>query len=152
MTGLDAGPQALSGAEVAHLRHELRTPVNQIVGYCQMLLEDAQEADLAHRRPLLELALAAVREATAIIDTALPANVSTVEQENILTLYQSLHQPRSRIIEAMSALLHEHPGDADEVYIADVCRIRDAAERLLPTDRRRAEHTTEFSVTGMLVQ
>ena len=34
----------LSLNEVAKLRHELRTPVNQIVGYCEMLLEDATDA------------------------------------------------------------------------------------------------------------
>ena len=31
--------ETLSVNEVARLRHELRTPVNQIVGYCEMLLE-----------------------------------------------------------------------------------------------------------------
>ena len=30
-------------ARVAHMRHELRTPVNAILGYSEMLIEDAEE-------------------------------------------------------------------------------------------------------------
>jgi signal transduction histidine kinase len=29
---------------VAQLRHDLRTPVNHIIGYSEMLLEDAEES------------------------------------------------------------------------------------------------------------
>src|SRR5437588_12417293 len=39
-------------AQLAHARHELRTPVNAIIGYSEMLLEDAEEVasgDFLHR-------------------------------------------------------------------------------------------------------
>lgn len=138
--------ESISGTEVAHLRHELRTPVNQIVGYCEMLLEDAEAPEFAHRKPPLTEALAAVRAATAMIDAGLPPTATTLESDDIRQLYESLHAPQTRIIEAMSGLLRSSTGVADSEFIADVCRIRDAAERLLPTDRPRAEVTSTFAV------
>jgi len=137
--------EALSGPEVAHLRHELRTPVNQIVGYCEMLIEDAQAPDLAHRQEPLVEALAAVRAAISLIDAGLPPTATTIETDTIRQLYESLHVPQTRIIDAMSGLLRSATGVGDAEFIADVCRIRDAAERLLPTDRPRAEVTSTFA-------
>lgn len=148
MTDTEVG--SLTGTEVAHLRHELRTPVNQIVGYCEMLLEDAESFELAHRKLPLSEALTAVRDAISMIEVALPATSSTLGKDRILSLYESLHVPQSRIIDAMSGLLHNEAGSADETFIADVCRIRDAAERLLPTDRPRAELTASFRVPAAL--
>jgi len=133
----------LSVNEVAKLRHELRTPVNQIVGYCEMLLEDAQSPQDGRRRESLSEALAAVRDAISFIEKALPADVATLDADRIVLLYESLHGPQARIIDAMSGLLRE--GQPDEKFIADVCRVRNAAERLLPTDRPRSEPTTALS-------
>jgi CheY-like chemotaxis protein len=139
--------ETLSGVEVAHLRHELRTPVNQIVGYCEMLLEDAEAPEHERRRAQLSDALAAVREATSLIDSGLPPTAASIEKEQIKSLYEALHRPQSRIIDAMSRLLHDEVS-APADFVADVCRIRDAAERLLPTDRPRAELTGKFPVAA----
>jgi signal transduction histidine kinase len=38
--------QRAKTALVAHMRHELRTPVNAILGYSEMLLEDAMDTGL----------------------------------------------------------------------------------------------------------
>ena len=139
-----AGEQ-LSAAEISNLRHELRTPVNQIVGYCEMLLEDAAEPQHASRQQPLRNALAAVREVLKLIDFALPTNTNAIGREGIASLYESLNGPQTRIIDAMSDLLRDEASTPQDDFIEDVCRIRDAAERLLPTDRRRAEPTMAFS-------
>ncbi len=68
-----AAADTLSSQALSELRHELRTPINQIVGYCEMLLEDADAAEHASRRSALADALAAVRDALAEIDRTLPA-------------------------------------------------------------------------------
>jgi CheY-like chemotaxis protein len=135
--------------EVSELRHELRTPINQIVGYCEMLLEDARELGHPMREQPLAEALDAVRDALSLIDSALPSNLTTITGERIRTLYDSLHRPRTRIVDAMSGLLLQETS-ADPAFISDVCRIRDAAERLLPTDRPRAEPTTTYRVPAAL--
>ena len=124
MTGTAAdslSPQALS-----ELRHELRTPINQIVGYCEMLLEDSDAAEHASRRTALADALAAVRAALAEIDRALPAGRSDVRAADADTLHSTLRAPRERILSATEALL----ADPDHAFVMDVRKIRSAAERL----------------------
>ncbi len=144
-------PDALLTREaVAHLRHELRTPINQIVGYCEMMLEDAEDPEWVARRTPLSRALTAVREATALIDASLPTALETMDAESIGALYTGLRLPQGRIISAMDALLREAGEDADATFIADVCRVRDAAERLLPTDRPREAPTALFVAPAML--
>jgi CheY-like chemotaxis protein len=114
-------PQALS-----ELRHELRTPINQIVGYCEMLLEDSDGAEHAARRAGLAEALAAVRAALAEIDRALPPGKSDVRPADAESLHDTLRQPREQILHATETLL----ADADRGFVTDVHRIRSAAEKL----------------------
>jgi DNA-binding response OmpR family regulator/predicted Ser/Thr protein kinase len=133
-------------SQVSELRHELRTPINQIVGYCEILLEDANDSKNPARSEPLTDALVAVREALSMIDAALPPELVEFDADRIGRLYESLHEPQSRINDAMSRLLHDETGIRDAAFIADVCRIRNAAERLLPTDRPRAEPTSMYPV------
>ena len=142
MTGIaeSTGPAGqLSAAEISNLRHELRTPVNQIVGYCEMLLEDADEARYVARQQPLRDALTAVREVLKLIDSALPTKMNTIGREEVAALYQSLNGPQMRIIDAMSELLGEAGSAPDAAFIADVRRIRNAAELLVPTEGESAE-------------
>src|SRR4029450_12165257 len=58
----------------AHLRHELRTPVNAILGYSEMLLEDEAPDNV---RPDLERIQAAGRPLLSLINEILdPARVA----------------------------------------------------------------------------
>ena len=114
-------PQALSA-----LRHDLRTPINQIIGYCEMLLEDASAAELAARRAALEAALSAVRDALTTIDRALPSGREDVRATEAEALTDTLRVPREKILRATDGLL----SDADRAFVSDVRKIRSAAERL----------------------
>ncbi|TFG65437.1 MAG: hypothetical protein E4H28_04190, partial [Gemmatimonadales bacterium] len=40
-------PERVKRAALGHVRHELRTPINAILGYSEMLLEDAPASDAA---------------------------------------------------------------------------------------------------------
>ncbi|MGH8489078.1 MAG: histidine kinase dimerization/phospho-acceptor domain-containing protein [Gammaproteobacteria bacterium] len=50
--GLEAGAERDGSAEIpgphsaSHLRHELRTPINHIIGYSELLLEEAKDSQL----------------------------------------------------------------------------------------------------------
>jgi len=116
----------LSAQALSELRHELRTPINQIVGYCEMLLEDADDAAHTTRRTALADALAAVRAALAEIDRALPAGKHDVRPQDAATLHDTLRSPRDQILKATEALL----ADPDHAFVTDVRKIRSAAERL----------------------
>ena len=124
MTGAPAEP--LSPQALSELRHELRTPINQIVGYCEMLLEDSEAAEHATRRTALAEALVAVKSALAEIDRTLPAGRSDVRPADADTLHTTLRTPREQILRATEALL----ADPDNGFVMDVRRIRSAAERL----------------------
>jgi CheY-like chemotaxis protein len=116
----------LSTKALSELRHELRTPINQIVGYCEMLLEDSDAAQHAARHAALEQALSAVRDALATIDRALPPGRTDIRPEDAAALHDTLREPRERILAATEALL----SDTDAAFAADVRKVRTAAERL----------------------
>ncbi len=115
---------------VGELRHELRTPLNLIIGYCEMLLEDTEDAG---RREALGSALAAGREVLEKINQSIPPSRSSISGEEIRALIDSFRQPQGRLIEATGVLLA--PGGAlDPQFERDVRRIRSSAERLLTVE------------------
>ncbi len=124
--------------DVAHLRHELRTPINQIVGYCELLLEDADAPESGWRREPLTQALQAAREATAQIERALPPTLEALSPVAPAALLTALTAPQSRIVAAMDALLGDARASADAAFVADLRRVRDAAGPLTTLERPSA--------------
>jgi CheY-like chemotaxis protein len=122
------GGALLTGEAVSELRHELRTPVNHIVGYAEMLLEDVEPGQ-AVRRSALEETLGAARDVLTIIGTSLPPGQSAIAPTQVSALYDSLRAPQQRILRALTPLLEASQSDDDE-FTADVRRIVNAAERL----------------------
>ena len=117
----------LGPAEVSALRHDLRTPVNHIVGYCELLLDDAATDD---QRTVLRGAIAAAREVLALIEGALPASGVGVTSANVQTLQTQLRTPHDRILAAMDAL-----GPGDGTFAADVAKVRHATGSILAVRR-----------------
>ncbi len=136
----------LSSQALSELRHELRTPINQIVGFCEMLLEDSEAPQHAARRTALALALAEVRGALETINRALPSGRADVAAAEADRLCDALREPRDRILEATAPLLHE----SDRAFVDDVRKIRSAAERLgvppTPTRTPPAGTATPYTV------
>ena len=125
----------LSPEEVSALRHDLRTPVNHIVGYCELLLEDAEGERHAPRRAALEAALATVREVLAMINASLPSSGTHVTGDDVAMLYQRLRTPQARIMEALATLTMPGVRGDDAGFAADVGRIRQATEQLVAVPR-----------------
>ena len=72
------GPSAPNTAEqMRHLRHELRTPVNHMVGYSEMLLEVADDLNYTDLRPSLEQLIATGKAILNVINLALNHSPST---------------------------------------------------------------------------
>ena len=122
----------LSPDALAELRHDLRTPLNQIIGYGEMLLEDAADPPLTARRGPLEVVLAAAREALALINATLSAPGGAGAWE-VTRLYDALRRPQMRIVQAASDLLSTDPERHDEMFTGDLRKILAAAERLAPS-------------------
>ena len=102
---------------VAELRHELRTPVNIISGYSEMLLEDADLAEWAGGP--LEAALrglsAEMREVLKLVGSALPPSAASVEVAALVGLAEALDGHRSRT----QALVTEALAHADDPAVRD---------------------------------
>jgi CheY-like chemotaxis protein/tRNA A-37 threonylcarbamoyl transferase component Bud32 len=130
----------LSVEAQAQLRHDLRTPLNHIIGYTEMLLEDAADASLAGRRARLEQALAGARAALELINAAL-GSARRIAPGDVVRLYEELQHPRRTIVEAVSGLLPESDGDG--AFNADLKKILSAAERLAPEPAQPAAPPSE---------
>lgn len=119
---------------VGELRHDLRTPVNHIVGYAEMLLEDADDPAYANCRSALEDTLQAAREVLALINATLNPVRTEVSTEELGGLYQSMKGPQGRILTHMRTLLGSDSLPPGESFGQDLLRIKAAAERLVPAD------------------
>jgi serine phosphatase RsbU (regulator of sigma subunit) len=120
---------------LAHLRHELRTPINAIIGYSEMLLEEVEETN--QNREDLSEELEQIRECgvqlLASINTYLNPPSLTHSQPNlqeILTnpeLQAQLQKPSQVVIDYCQKLIPTVETD----FVADLEKINQAANRLL---------------------
>jgi two-component system NtrC family sensor kinase len=122
--------EPLQHAALAELRHNLRTPVNHILGYSEMLIEDASEAHNDLALESLRQIHSTTRGALADINSAL-ANRESVERTEVDALCEKI-RPRVERIEHCI----EHMRDDPEVavspeWIPDLDRIAHAAAALL---------------------
>ncbi len=124
MTDLPTMGDALSPEIAGALRHELRTPVNHIVGYAEMLREDA--ADGSPDAARIDRILATAREVLARINAALPpTGMATLD--DLDALIRDLRRPQTAVLDEVAAL---SASVRDAQYAADLDRIAQAAHRL----------------------
>jgi len=117
----------LRGNEIGQLRHEMRTPVNAVLGYSEMLLEDAPE-----HRAHLEEAVEAAGAVLAAIEGALPPTAAEIDSRDIESLHAAIRPHQERILRAVDAIAAQAaPGQSG--LAADLARIRLAAGRLVTT-------------------
>jgi class 3 adenylate cyclase/CheY-like chemotaxis protein len=126
-------PAADRAAFFRHLRHELRTPINHVVGYSELLLEGADDLSPEARGALvpdLQRIDAAGKELLSLVNTIFDA--SNVDAE--IDLHQACHAlriPLNAVI-GYSALLQEEAAEAGaEALLPDITRIHDAGTHLL---------------------
>jgi CheY-like chemotaxis protein len=139
----------LTPEELAELRHDLRTPINHIVGYAEMLLEDIPDSDHAERRVALEETLVVARGALNLINAKLATGGSSEGQiaaGELSSLYEALREPQKQIVNAVAPLLASTAASEQEL-VGDLRRILTAAEKLVP-DANGAESTAAAGDEG----
>jgi CheY-like chemotaxis protein len=137
---------ALSKQDAAELRHELRTPVNHIVGYAEMLREDVPDGSSA--AVTLDAVVSVAREALEGINSALPPS-GNATRTGLESLLVALREPQSRLLEATEAL---RAGSGDDVaFVADVHKIAEAARRLTDPPRPREHRPTPAAARAVPV-
>ncbi|MDH4043769.1 MAG: protein kinase [Gemmatimonadota bacterium] len=125
-------------SQVAQLRHDLRTPVNHIVGYAEMLLEDLPAPAHERERAALEGTLVAARDALQAITLVLAPTRDEVDAGEVEGLYARLADPQRRIADAVRGLLAAAGEAPTPTFADDLARILAAAERLVPRERAPA--------------
>jgi DNA-binding response OmpR family regulator len=124
--------EPLSRETASELRHELRTPVNHIVGYAEMLREDAPGDSSTAAR--LDRILALSREVLDKINAALPPT-GVATHGDLTRLLESLRDPQRQILEATIMLRRD---STDSQFAVDVGKIAEAAKRLTEPPQARS--------------
>ncbi len=122
---------------VAALRHDLRTPINHIVGYAEMLLEDIPVEAASDRRGALEGVMVDARGALGLINSALNQDRGAMARAELESLYEALREPQRKIVDAVTSLLAGASAD-DPTLVDDLGRILAAAHKLVPSSQATA--------------
>jgi adenylate cyclase len=118
------GAVTLKDESLSEARHNLRTPINHILGYGEMLMEDAADQGQEELLPDLRQILDDGRRALAVINGVMCPASNEVGETELRAMRDDLLDPVNRILESIKRF-ETAPGSADAV------KIRAAAERLL---------------------
>jgi len=123
-----------SQLSLSHLRHELRTPINAIIGYSEMIVEEFEDInlDVAYLRELEEIRECGIKLLASINNFLNPATLpaSQLEFEQIVTnpnLKVELQTPTKLVINNCQQLIPI----IETEFVADVEKINLAANKLL---------------------
>jgi signal transduction histidine kinase len=91
------------------LRHDLRTPINHVIGYSELLLEDLDDGDEALFRDDLLKILGSGRELLALVNESLSVNEAEIGPSDLERMGTQLRSPLNAIIgysELILSLIH----------------------------------------------
>src|SRR4051812_39349389 len=90
---------------VAELRHDLRTPLNHIIGYGEMLMEDAEDRSDTASADILREIHATAKELVGVIQSTLLPHKTEVTEHELIALRDRLQDPLQGIIASAAGLL-----------------------------------------------
>jgi adenylate cyclase len=114
----------LKDATLSEARHNLRTPINHILGYSEMLMEDAEDQGKQQLLDDFRQIVEDGKQALAIINGALTPATNEVGELELRAMHDALLAPVNRILERVRRF-------EPDLASADLVKIRMAAERLL---------------------
>ena len=116
---------------IANIRHDLRTPINHVIGYSEMLQEQAE--DLGHERfiPDLQRIQASGQELLELITDILDPAKIRADKISLSRLRHELRAPITTIIGYGEMVQEEAEEQGQEELIPDLQRICAAAKGLL---------------------
>jgi class 3 adenylate cyclase len=111
----------------AQLRHDLRTPFNQIIGYSEMLIEDAEASSNDFVSSNIGRVLTDAQQLLALIDEILDPHAQRPSQER---LNRDLLFPLSHLLNHVERLVVTAQQRGQEEVTGDIERILEAVKRL----------------------
>jgi signal transduction histidine kinase len=124
-------------AFLANLRHELRTPINAIIGYSEMLLEDAGTKGYEEFVPDLQKILKGGRELLALVNDILdPTKNETAQADHDIDAYgarlrHALRTPLNAVVGFTEMLLEGIEEKGNVEFRSDLQKIDSSARRFL---------------------
>ena len=144
-----ADPIQAKRAVVASLRHDLRTPMNAVLGYSTLLVMEAGELGIAPLVPAVQRLQTEARKLLAQIDTLLPSgpeaadiDVSTIRGH----VHETLARPAETLVQQSEDLLAK--AGSSERASADLERQVGAARKLLTVIRDLAVPSAPADATS----
>lgn len=139
MSEPETAPRLMSDEEYRHIRHELRTPVNHIIGYSDMLIEefgDQQQHALVHGAQDIH---ATGRELLQRISVVLDTGDTNPVQLSQLMQHPELDESLLHIIEQSRALAAQAAAADATEFLSDIEKITVAAQHLQLLLKRGAQ-------------
>lgn len=120
----------------AELRREYLTPVNTIVGYVELMLEDARRLNLNEALSDLERIATASRQALGLVDSVLPANQSEqtrpLEDEGVRQRFHLELAKQLKAVRRYAKMIHDHVNDLDaDALVKDLTVLLDEVTQFL---------------------
>ena len=116
---------------LASLRHEFRTPMNHIIGYCELLLEEASEDkqnDIIHE---LEKIHKTGQHLLALINELVAAHKPDILLNGLSKVRHEMHSLANGIIDSCVLLQKSAEASPASNFISDLDKIQTGAKRLL---------------------
>jgi len=127
-------PRRIQQAFLSRLRHEMGTPLNAIIGYSEMLREDAEDLDqkvfIPNLQGIQSAAEQMLRQLNDILDPSkIQARPKDFEPESLgVRLRNELRTPLNAIIGCNEMLLEKAKDQGQEELILDLQKIHTAAK------------------------
>jgi signal transduction histidine kinase len=118
----------MNAEHLRHLKHELRTPVNHIIGYSELLLEAAGDEGDGSIADLAKGIHASGQALSRLLERNLVAAAAEMDERQMDALRSSVRP----VIEQILAVLRANPHLlVADLYSQDLERIRQAATQLM---------------------
>ena len=123
-------------AYLAHMRHELRTPINAIIGYSELLLEDAVDEGYEEFVPDLDKILAAGRElldhVAAVLDPlGIEERTELDLEEYGINIRHALRTPLNTVVGFSEMLIEDGEEQGLDAQVDDLRKIHSSARNML---------------------
>jgi adenylate cyclase len=114
----------------SNVRHELLTPINHLLGYTEMMLEDCEEQGLSGLLESLGRIRAISKELQAAIERFLPSSPNPAEESEVTALQAGLQGPMAQMFQTIESIERDIAGAGKPNLLPDFARIRVAADLL----------------------
>ena len=138
----------------AKLRHDLRTPLNAVIGYTEMLLEDAEQDSSQSTNQELQEICTAAHQLLEIINTSFDhseleaGRIDPSSPAFIAELHRRVQSPLATVLNRCEALLRRAGVASEDSATEDLQRILSSANYFATMVADLAETPAEVAVTG----